>query len=293
MNIPAIRSRRTRLPRTGSILLALLVIFAAGMLGWAPAQAAPAAHDRPSPRACQPRVDLSSWRSEEQLARSGFIVERYGDPASVTFGRNTLGLSLATAPSQSTYAASRITEIDPHPPIAERTRCWQPSEDRAVEVRYRVRFEQAVAPPELIANLVLWNSPFPFQDGSTQSNETAIPVTSFGVSRLYGMYVAAATQDFDAATGAGMFMMAPMPAWLDPAQWHEVTVLLTRTTVDIKVTQRGQRATVLSTPLLRAPDPLGFQLSIDNDALGAYSPINQGDGIEVDRLSIRYRSHHD
>jgi hypothetical protein len=234
-------------------------------------------------------VDIPSWRSEAQLARNGFIVERYGEPASLTFSRDALHLALATAPAQSSYAASRITEIDPHPPILERKRCWQPTEERAVEIHYKVRFAQKAAPPELIANLVLWNAPFPFQDGTTSSNETALPVTSFGVSRLYGMYVAAATQDFDSATGAGMFQLAPMPTWLDPSAWHEVTILLTTTTVEIKVAQKNHVATVLTTPLLRAPDPLGFQFSIDNDALGSYNPINQGDQIDIDRFSIRYR----
>jgi hypothetical protein len=291
VNTPAAHPAHTRRSLAAPLLLALFIAIAGSLLGWmpAPAQAASQAAERSAPRDCLRRVDITSWRSEEQLARNGFIIERYAEPASVSFGRDDLRLSLATAPAQTSYAASRITEIDPHPPILARKRCWQPTADRAVEIHYKVRFADKVAPPELISNLVLWNAPFPFQDGTTASTETALPVTSFGVSRLYGLYVAAASQDFDPATGAGLLRMNPMPTWLDPTAWHEVTILLTTTTVEIRVAQKDHAETILTTPLLRAPDPLGFQFSIDNDALGAYNPINQGDQIDIDRFSIRYR----
>lgn len=291
MNIAAIHPTRTKRPLAVSSLLIILIAVVGSMLGFTPApvQAAPTLNAHNPAQDCPRTLNLTSWRSEDQLLRKGFFIERYGNAAKLNFRGNALGLSLKTDPSVTTYTASRITEIDSRLPILERKRCWQPTKKESVETSYRIRFDEEAGPPELIANLLLWNAPFPYQNGTTQSTETALPVTSFGVSRLYGLYVVVATQDYDSATGSGMIVMNPMPSWVDPTVWHQVVINLTTTTAEIKVIQKGRSETVLKTSLLHAPDPLGLQLSIDNDAMGSYNPINEGDQVVVDQVSIHYR----
>jgi hypothetical protein len=234
-------------------------------------------------------MTIDTWESPEQLAAYGFLIEQFGPSSSLTFGGDSLQLTLGPDPSPA-YAASRITEIDPRVPIRERARRWQPAEGRPVEVRFTIRFGEATASPELIANLILWNAPFPFQDAATRTDEVALPVTAFGVSRRDGVYYAAAAQDFDGATGEGLFRQAPIPAWLDPADWHQVSILLTTESVEIGVDQAGHEEIVLACRLLRAPDPLGFQFSIDNEGPGRYYPITRGDHISIRHFALRHRS---
>lgn len=237
---------------------------------------------------CVPHKSIEQWNNLNQLGAQGFYAEIHGEEAALTFNReqNDKYLSLDIAPSgdaAADYAASRITEIDATLPVGERVKCWQPTDSRDVVAEFEVRFDQPVT-PGLTENLVFWNAPF---------GETSIPITTIGVSRSLstgGMYAAVVAQDLVLAPEfSGLMQVSPMPAWLDDTAWHRIRITISTTSARIEVAQ-GEHpfTTVLETALLHAPEPLGFEFSIDNEALpGMYIPVPFGDGVDVTDFEVR------
>jgi hypothetical protein len=279
-------------------LSALLVMVLLGLVFVLPAQAAPAAQATLSPQAgpasragttCLPHKRVDFWGSQQAIEARGFNFDLIGDQASATFQRN-LALDVASDPNSSAYTASRITEIDTWQPIAERVKCWQATPTKNVVVEFRVRFDQQATPAGMTENLMLWNAPFP-----SDTPEPARPVTTIGVSRNSAlgapMYVAVVTQDLDYATFAPpfVFQVTPMPSWLDPSAWHRVRITISQATAQIDVAQGSNPyMTVLKASLLHPAEPLGFELSVDNEqAPGWTVPVVIPDGLDVDFLDIR------
>ena len=153
---------------------------------------------------------------------------------------------------------------------------------------YITRFDQAATSSSLTENLFLWNSPLP----AVGSSESAGLLTAFGVSRSQGVYQAVALQDLNFSTFSGLFRVQPMPVWLNAADWHTVRVTISQTTARIEVAQAGHPfSPVLEATLLHPAEPLGFEVSIDNEAFpGYYVPVATPDGIDIDALEIKLRS---
>ena len=86
-----------------------------------------------------------------------------------------------------------------------------------------------------------------------------------------------------------VFQTTPMPAWLDASDWHRVRITVSQTTAQIDVAQGfNPYTTVLKASLLRPAEPLGFELSVDNElAPGLTVPVATPDGLDVDFLDIR------
>lgn len=275
----------------GLRLWALGALLAAGLAFTAPSHAAP----RPTPAqpdtSCPSSKNIDNWRNTEELERKGFNVELFGEQASLDFerdhGRRYAALDLAANPNSAAYTASRVSEIDGTLPIAERTKCWQASERRAVVAEYTLRFDQAATSSSLTESAFFWNSPLP----AVGASEPAGLLTSFGVARNQGVYQAVALQDLNFADFSGLYRTQPMPAWLDAADWHRVRVTISQTTARIEVAQGARPFTaVLEVQLLHPAEPLGFEVSIDNEAFpGYYVPVATPDGIDIDRLEIRLR----
>jgi hypothetical protein len=265
-----------------------------GLVFVLPAQAAQPALPSPAPAAhastrCLPQKHIDFWGSRRAIEARGFNFDIVGAQASAAFRRN-LSLDLASNPASSAYTASRRTEIDTDKPIAQRVKCWQAAPHKNVVVEFRARFDQRSTPAGLSENLMLWNAPFP-----SVTPEPARPVTAIGVSRnsLFGQpqYMAQVAQDLDFATFTPpfVFQTAPMPAWLNPADWHRVRITLSQTTAQIDVAQ-GFRpyTTVLKAALLHPAEPLGFEFSVDNElAPGVIGPVTTPDGLDVDYLDIQ------
>jgi hypothetical protein len=269
------------------LILFLLVALCALLPTMAtPAAAAPAATNSAG---CVPFKHLTPFASPAQLEAAGFRSEIIGPQASLAFEPDEAGghlaLDVASDPQSSTYTAARITEVDSQLPIDQRVKCWQPTGSRNVVVEYSVRFAQPSAQPGMTENLILWNAPFPSQIGAVGAR----PVTAVGMSRLGGMYFAAVAQDFDNAIGQGLFSLTPLPAWLQPTDWHRVRVTLTTRDARVELAQ-GERpyTTVAAVALLHQPEPLAFEFSVDNDAGGGITvPVNQPDGLDARCLVIR------
>jgi hypothetical protein len=272
-------------------LAGLLALLVATMMFALPAQAAPLPQTSSAGRgnSCVPHRHIDNWSNQQSVEARGFNFDLVGDQASAAFGR-ALALDLASDTTNAEYTASRITEIDTWQPIAERVKCWQATPDKNVVVEFRVRFDQRSTPAGMTETLMLWNAPFP-----SSTPEPARPVTTIGVSRNSAlgapMYVAVVTQDLDYATFAPpfVFQVMPMPAWLDAADWHRVRITLSQTTAQIDVAQGAHTyATVLKAALLHPAEPLGFELSVDNElAPGITVPVATTDGLDVDYLDIR------
>jgi hypothetical protein len=284
-----ITSRSTRLV----LLLAILIL---SMLAVAPTQAAPVANNgNPhNPNQCLDHKFIPFWGSRSLIEAQGFNFDIVGDQASVKF-RNNLSLDLASNPGSSDYTASRMTEIDTWVPIADRVKCWQPTPSKNVVVEYRVRFDQSAAPSGLTENLMLWNAPFP-----STTPEPARPITSIGVSRnsAFGppQYYAEVVQDLDFGTFAPPYILelTPMPAWLDAGKWHRIRITLSQTTGQVEVAQGLHPFTTVSKVALRhAPEPLGFEFSIDNEFVpGVTLPITIPDGVDVSYLDMHMEHVH-
>lgn len=232
---------------------------------------------------CVGHKRLQQWNNLPQLTAQGFIPELYGEEAALTFNRERGNhyLSLDLIPDgdlDAEYAASRITEIDTTAPVDERVKCWQPVEGRSVVAEFEVRFDQP-ATPGLTENLVFWNAPF----GGGES----IPITTIGVSRSLstgGVYAAVVAQDLVLAPEfSGLMDVRPMPDWLDDTDWHTVRVTIRTDSALVEVAQGQHGFTpVLETALLHPPEPLGFEFSIDNEAMpGLYIPVPLADGVDV------------
>jgi len=282
-------SRTTRLV----LLLAILIL---SMLAVAPTQAAPAASNGHShnPSQCLDRKFIPFWGSRNFIEAQGFNFDIVGDQASVKF-RNNLSLDLASNPETSDYTASRMTEIDTWEPIADRVKCWQPTPTKNVVVEYRIRFDQSATPSGLTENLMLWNAPFP-----STIPEPARSITAIGVSRnsAFGppQYYAQVVQDLDFGTFAPPFILelTPMPAWLDAGKWHRIRITLSQTTGQVDVAQGLHPfTTVNKVALLHAPEPLGFEFSLDNEFVPSVTvPIAIPDGLDVSYLDIHMEHAH-
>jgi len=274
-------------------------LFAALLLGillTLPAQAAPAPIARltsayHNTERCVPHKEVANWYNRSALEARGFHFDLVGAQAAAQFGHD-LTLEVAPNSGSSAYTASRITEIASQQPIAQRVKCWQATPEKNVQIEFRVRFDQSATPAGMTENLELWNAPFPFFDGTNTPTENAGLLTSIGVVRTsaFGQpqYLATVVQDLDTNTFNGLLNIAPMPAWLDPGQWHRVRITRSQQMARIEVAQAAHRFTpILEAVLLHPAEPLGFELSVDNEAFpGYYVPVTVRDGIAIDYLSM-------
>lgn len=279
-------------------LVALFIVLSTLLLGLAAlpggvVTAAPASTPSPAGATisdeCRPAKIVAGIRNERQLEASGLHRDIFGS-GSLTFAREKRALyaSLNVAPDLSgNPVAARITEVDTSLPPEERTKCWQPTGESRIFAKYTIRFEQAERPPGLTENVLLWNAPF----GET----TQLPMTAIGVSRSENFpgYVATVSQDVSfTPVFSGFVQVVPMPAWLDPTEWHTVHVRLTEQEATISVVQNRQRATVLSVALPAPIEALAFEASVDNEVFpGIHAPISQSDTIDVAALAIRRFPH--
>ena len=278
----------------GKWFVALIVVLGALLLGLAAlpggvATAAPASPatpaEAPPSDGCRPAKIITGLRNERQLEAFGLHQDVFGS-GTLTFdreGRHQYA-SLSLAPDLSGNPVSaRITEVDTSLPPEERTRCWQPTEKFRILAKYSIRFAQAERPPGLTENVFLWNSPF----GET----SLLPLTAIGVSRSENFpgYVATVSQDVTfTPVFSGFIQVAPMPAWLDPTEWHTVRVHLSEQEATISVIQGDQRATVLSAALPAPMTALAFEAGVDNEIFpGFYAPVSEPDTIDVAAVAIR------
>lgn len=274
-----IKARRLRIP------LLLLILCCIGLAAAAPVAAAPAQHND---QTCVPSKRVQRWVDERQIERNGFNRNVIGAQASLQIAGqrpNTyLSLQVAAGPSAQ-YTASRITEIESGLPIAERIKCWQPTERRDVLIEYTLRFQQPLVQQGMTENMLLWNAPLP----SSAISEPPIPLTAFGVSRNNGRYVAVIAQDLVLATFTGLVKQIPMPAWLNAAEWHCVRVRISDTRARVEVAQGTHGYTVVAeADLLRRPDPMAFEFSVDNEVVpGVYAPVTLSDGVDIRSFHIR------
>ena len=265
-----------------ALLLSLMLVL--------PASATPVTQPRQD-IGCVPHKRVDNWSNRRAIEARGFNFDIVGAQASVTFGHN-LGLDLAGNPASSAYAASRVTEIESERPIDQRVKCWQATDRKDVVVEFKVRFDQSATPPNLTENLILWNAPLPFSDGTHPPTEAARPLTEIGVARTSAlgmpMYIAVVAQDLDTATYNGLMRVSPMPSWLDAGEWHRVRLTISQQSARVEVAQgRHDFAPVLEADLLHPAEPLGFEFSVDNQAFpGYYAPVTVPDGLEIDNLSI-------
>jgi hypothetical protein len=79
-----------------------------------------------------------------------------------------------------------------------------------------------------------------------------------------------------------------MPSWLDATKWHSVRIRVSQTRAQIEVAQgRHWYTLVTDTPLSHAPEPLGFEFSLDNEiAPGCYGPVAAPDSLDIDSFEI-------
>lgn len=241
--------------------------------------------EAPVPDACRPAKIITGLLNERQLEAFGLHRDIFGS-GTLTFdreGRHRYA-SLRVAPDLSGDPVSaRITEVDASLHPADRTKCWQPTDNSRISAEYTIRFEQAERPPGLTENVFLWNAPF---------GETALlPLTAVGVSRSENFpgYVATISQDVTFVPEfSGFIQVAPMPQWLDPTAWHTVRVELTEQEATLSVVQGHQRATVLSATLPAPLEALAFEAAVDNEVFpGIYAPVTTPDTIDVAAVAIR------
>jgi hypothetical protein len=171
-------------------------------------------------------------------------------------------------PFTNTSIAARITEKDlNHPSLG---RCWQPTDYSDTVVEYEYRFGQPGL-TGLTENLILWNVPF--------SDPNSSGITSIGVTRnsLYNGYFASVTQDvqFTPQGLNGFVRLAPVPATINPTDWHKVRITMYRNN-DVKIEMKqgtNGYTTLLQTTLPRRTDPLAFEFSMDNELTPPPNPV--------------------
>jgi len=270
-------SRSTRLV----LLLAILIL---SMLAVAPTQAAPHISGESHRPDCAPVKHIQNWHSVDQLERWGFNTVVEGDQASAHFNDDLsldLGQNVSNAPQ-----VSRVTEIDADLQIAQRVKCWQAAPGRDVVVEFRERFDRGATPPNLAEDLFLWNAPLA---GPNHPDEEAHLLTAIGVSRTnaFGppMYIAEVIQDLDLTNFSGLFEIAPLPSWLNPADWHNVRITLSEAYAKIEVAQGDHPFELaLRTALPHPAEPLGFEFSMETSGP---IPVVTADGLNVSCLDIR------
>jgi hypothetical protein len=253
--------------------------------GFAPANVDAARDERGQQNQCVPQRTLVNFNNLHQVEAQGFFADLYGN-ASILFEREHrqkyVSLDL-DVDAESTYVASRITEIDEALPADERVKCWQATADKNVVVEYTLRFEQA-AVPMLTENAMLWNAPF--------SPEGIVPISAVGVTRnqFSGGYMAVVAQEFD-FVASGIYALAPIPGWVDPTAWHDIRLTVTQTSALVEVAQGETTYTpVLEVALPEPLEPLAFQFSVDNEMFpSVFAPVFQPDAMDVAYLNIRAR----
>lgn len=261
-------ARRT--PPLVALALAALTV-ALVLISPAPAPAAASS--------CRDRTNIQHW-SQKALERLGWQTQIHSPgQAQVTPRGQTIALDVAADPTNTSYVAARITEIDTSVPIVERTFCWKPTTDRDVEVSYQLRFTQAQVAQGWTQNMVLWNAPM----ADPARPEPPLPLTAFGVSRSMGQYTAVVVQGLNLATfSADVYATPAMPSWLKADKWHQVDMRVAVDRVTISVTQAGQSAVVADVPLAHAPTATGMEFSVDNEMVpGMYVPVTTPDGAEI------------
>lgn len=238
---------------------------------------------------------IDTWDSAAQLEGYGFHPDLFGDQGRLTYGGQVLSLDLEADLLDAGVNASRITEIDTLSPVAERTKCWQPTSTKNIVVEFKIRFDQPLALYGLTENQFLWNAPYPATQ--VNPNDTAIPATTIGVSRnsIFGapQYMAVVAQDFDLSTVSfATLNIVPLTVatpWLNASQWHKVRITVSQTNARIEIAQGlFPYTTVLNAALPHPPEPLGFEFSIDNETEpGVTLPVLTRDGLDVDYLRIQ------
>ncbi|MCL4265538.1 MAG: hypothetical protein KJ069_20150 [Anaerolineae bacterium] len=227
---------------------------------------------------CPNKRIITNFVNEQQVEAQGFHFEVTPPGGSYAFNgagnQQFLSLRMDPFPFNGELSSSRITEVDTSLPSDQRVFCWQPTATQNVVVMHKHRFAEATPPPGLSQNIFLWNAPL----------DTGNTITAVGVTRssVFGGYFAIVAQDFDFATGAGLLQLVPMPAWLDATAWHHVEIILSQETATIKVKQGPNQATVVQATLLRPPDPLGFEFSLDNEIVpGVIVPVTVADQLDI------------
>lgn len=235
---------------------------------------------------CSSKRIVSSFVNKHQVEAHGFNFQVTPPGGSYAFNQEGhqryLSLRMDPFPFNGELSSSRISEIDTSLPPDQRVFCWQPTQRKNVVVMYTHRFAEAAPPPGLSENLFLWNAPL----------DTGNFITAVGVTRssIFGGYFAIVAQDFDFATGSGLLQLVPMPAWLDATTWHTISIELSQESATIQVKQGSNQATVLQTSLLRPPDPLGFEFSVDNEiAPGVIVPVTVAEQLDVAFYSAELR----
>jgi hypothetical protein len=222
---------------------------------------------------CVNHRKINNFNNRAQVEAQGFFFQMFNS-GTYSFKHHVMSLDLGTTQTAD-YSASRISEIDTiNLPPEQQTKCWQPTNSKDVVVKYTIRFDQAMT-PGLTENAMLWNAGL----------ATGAPLSAFGVTRspaFGGAYLAIAVQDFDFVNG--LLVFAPMP--VDPTQWHTVRVTLSQTHAKIEVAQGGAYMTVMDQELLHAPNPTGFEFSVDNEAFpGYYVPVQVPDGMDISKYA--------
>lgn len=241
---------------------------------------------------CVAHKSVVNWTNLASLQAYGFFPEIVTSDASLNFenggSKKSLGLDVATTNIfTGQNVASRITEIDTSVPPSERVKCWQPDANHVVAAEYELRFDQTAAPQNLTENALLWNAPF---------GDNPIPLTAVGVTRSLDLatgqpvYSAIVAQDLVFSPDfSGLLLTAPMPAWLNPSDWHKVRVTESVSGVVVEVSQGAHPYTVvLQASLLHTPEPLGFEASVDNEVFpGVFAPVVTPDEMHVGQLDIK------
>jgi hypothetical protein len=237
---------------------------------------------------CVPVKIIPQFINERQILNSGFFTDVFGS-GSLDFARQGYrryaSFHLDPDPSGQ-MSASRMTEIDASLPPEQRVKCWQPTARRDVVVEFTARFEQPTTPPNLTENLSLWNAPI-------GAGGESLPMTAVSLTRnqMFPGYVAVVAQNLVLAPEpSGFLQIAPVPAWLDPTDWHQVRIRVSQQAALIEVAQGRHRYTeVLQVELPQPIEPLAFEFSLDNEVIpGVVAPITDPDTLDVTFLSIRY-----
>jgi hypothetical protein len=219
--------------------------------------------------ACPPHKHIRTW-SREHILHNGFNIVEQGGQAAISYPNHHVRLALTADPSTSITTIARITEGDSF--------CWQPTNDHPVIMQITLRFDQATPPPNLTEVAFLWNAP-----DLTQRLPSVV-----GISRDHGAYTAIVAQDFNPATGDGLFLRAPVPSWLNATNWHTIRIELTITSAQVQVEQGGRQATIVTGTLLHPPEPLAAEVSIDNDNFPeGHLPVIVSDKMDVRFLGIQ------
>lgn len=271
--------------RSSLVYVTLATLLAVLILALQP-QAALAA--RPPQSQCQRTKHMDNLMNDRILQSKQFHIDEAGTGDLSYYGNGRAAYASLSLDQDlsGAYNAARITEVDTTLPPPARTRCWQPDEKFNVIAEFTIRFADAEKPFGLTETVFLWNSPL--------GGDEPLPLTSVGVSRseAFPGYNANVSQNLTFEPFAFDHLeVVPMPAWLDPTQWHTVSITLGMYDVEIAVSQGRNHETVISTTLPQAVEPLAAELSIDNEAFpGLTVPVTTPATLEVDTIDLSYKN---